>query len=126
MRAEPTSAVVSVLIVDDQVPFRQVARSLVSVVAGWDVVAEAETGEDAVRAVADLHPDVVLMDINMPGIGGIEAARQITAEHPGTTVVLLSTYAVSDLPADALTCGAASYVHKEDLTPKVLRDLLAS
>lgn len=125
MGAPPADPVIAVLIVDDQLPFRQVARTVVSVVPGWSVVAEAETGEDALAAVAEHHPNVVLMDINLPGISGIEATRRITAEHPGTKVVLLSTYAVGDLPPDALTCGAATYVHKEDLTPKVLRGLFA-
>jgi DNA-binding NarL/FixJ family response regulator len=66
---------------------------------------------------------VVLMDIDLPGISGIEATRRILAAGPGTTVVLLSAYAVDDLPADATDCGAAAYIHKEDLTPARLRSL---
>jgi two-component system, NarL family, invasion response regulator UvrY len=118
------SATVEVLIVDDQPPFRAVARTLVSLIAGWRVVAEVETGEEAVAAAAVAAPTVVLMDINLPGINGIEATRQITAAHPDVQVVLLSTYAADDLPADATDCGAAAYVRKEDLTPRRLRDLL--
>jgi two-component system invasion response regulator UvrY len=115
---------VGVLIVDDQPPFRAVARTLVSLLKGWQVIGEVATGEDAVRAVAANVPGVVLMDINLPGISGIEATRQIVAEFPQVRVVLLSTYQAADLPADALSCGAAAYVRKEDLTPKVLRELL--
>jgi two-component system, NarL family, invasion response regulator UvrY len=118
------SAMGEVLIVDDQPPFRAVARTLVSLIAGWRVVAEVETGEEAVAAAAVAAPTVVLMDINLPGINGIEATRQITAAHPDVQVVLLSTYAADDLPADATDCGAAAYVRKEDLTPRRLRDLL--
>jgi DNA-binding NarL/FixJ family response regulator len=118
------TATVEVLIVDDQPPFRDVARTLVSLLPHWQVVAEAETGEDAVAAVARHAPSVVLMDINLPGISGIEATRRIMAAHPDARVVLLSTYAVDDLPADALTCGAVAYIHKEDLTPRRLREVL--
>jgi DNA-binding NarL/FixJ family response regulator len=63
------------------------------------------------------------MDINLPGISGIEATRQIVDASPHTRVVLLSTYQRADLPVDALSCGAVAYVHKEDLTPRVLRDV---
>ena len=117
---------VGVLIVDDQSPFRSVARSLVSTIKGWRVVGEAESGEEAVLAAARARPDVVLMDINMPGISGLEATRQIVAHDPTVRVVLLSTYAVGDLPADALDCGAIAYVHKEDLSPKLLRESLVA
>jgi DNA-binding NarL/FixJ family response regulator len=115
-----TDAPVSVLIVDDQLPFRMAARSVVGVTPGFDVVGEAKSGEEALDQVAALHPQLVLMDINMDGISGIEATRRITAEYPGTKVILLSTYDADDLPADARTCGAAGYVHKEQFGPDVL------
>lgn len=115
---------VGVLIVDDQPPFRAVARTLVTLLKGWQVVGEVASGEDAVAAVATTIPGVVLMDINLPGISGIEATRQIVESFPSVRVVLLSTYQADDLPADALSCGAAAYVRKEDLTPAVLRSVL--
>jgi len=63
------------------------------------------------------------MDINLPGINGIEATRRIRAAHPDTQVILLSTYSEADLPADARECGALAYVHKEDFGPALVRDL---
>jgi DNA-binding NarL/FixJ family response regulator len=111
---------VRVLIVDDQTPFRRAARAVVTLTPGFEVVAEAETGEDAVTLVDEQHPDLVLMDINMPGIDGCEATRRITAAHPETVVLLVSTYAADDLPTNARSCGASEYVHKEDLGPDVL------
>ena len=110
----------TVLIVDDQMPFRMAARSVVGVTPGFEVVGEAKSGEEAVEQVAALHPELVLMDINMDGMSGIEATRRITADHPETRVILLSTYDAEDLPADARTCGALGYVHKEQFGPDVL------
>jgi two-component system invasion response regulator UvrY len=121
---EERDAPVGVLIVDDQAPFRSAARSLVGLLKGWRVVGEAGSGEEAVATVTATRPGVVLMDINLPGISGIEATRQIVASAPGTAVVLLSTYAEQDLPADARSCGAVAYVRKDDLTPRLLRGLL--
>ncbi len=117
-------AMVDVLIVDDQSLFRSVARTVVRLVGGWRVVGEADSGEDAVATAAAVRPGVVLMDINLPGISGIEATRKILDRAPDTTVILLSTYAADDLPADAASCGAAGYIRKDDLTPATLRDLL--
>jgi DNA-binding NarL/FixJ family response regulator len=118
MSAEP----VTVLIVDDQDPFRNVARAVVNATPGFEVVDDAATGEDAVAKADASRPDVVLMDINLPGINGMEATRQILATHPGAVVILLSTYAKSDLPSNSLDCGAVSYVHKEDFGPWVLEE----
>jgi DNA-binding NarL/FixJ family response regulator len=108
---------VAVLIVDDQAPFRAAARTVVSVTPGFEVVAEADSGEAAVAEARTAAPALVLMDINLPGINGIDATRQILAEAPDTVVILLSTYDAGDLPADAASCGAAAYVHKEDFSP---------
>jgi two-component system, NarL family, invasion response regulator UvrY len=112
---------VPVLIVDDQAPFRSVARTVVALAPGFSVVAEAESGEEALDLAGEHHPGLVLMDINLPGINGIEASRRILTADPDTTVILLSTYTQDDLPADARTCGAAAYVHKEDMSPALLR-----
>ena len=113
----------TVLIVDDQPPFRAVARTVVAVTPGFEVADEADSGELAVERARRTRPDLVLMDINLPGINGIEATRRILADLPDTLVILLSTYTRDDLPADATTCGAARYVHKEDISPDVLREV---
>ena len=111
---------VPVLIVDDQLPFRSAARAVVRATPGFEVVGEAASGEEALEQVDALAPKIVLMDINMDGISGIEATRRIMAAHPSVRVVLLSTYNEDDLPADARTCGAVAYVHKEDFDPDSL------
>jgi two-component system, NarL family, invasion response regulator UvrY len=114
---------VSVLIVDDQAPFRIAARAVVRATKGFESVGEAKSGEEALEMVDALSPQLVLMDINMDGINGIETTRRISAQHPGSVrVILLSTYDADDLPADARDCGAIAYVHKEQFGPDVLRD----
>jgi two-component system invasion response regulator UvrY len=114
---------VGVLIVDDQPPFRSAARTVVLLAPGFEVAGEAASGEESVEAAADLEAQLVLMDINLPGINGIEATRRILSRRPETVVILLSTYTEADLPADARTCGAARYIHKEDLSPAVIREV---
>ena len=116
---------VAVLIVDDQAPFRRAAAAVVRVTGGFEVVGEAGSGEEAVELSAALAPQLVLMDINMGGISGIEATRRITSASPEVIVVLLSTYQADDLPADAATSGAAAYVNKEEFGPQVLHDVWA-
>lgn len=114
---------IPVLIVDDQPPFRAVARTVVGMAPGFQVAAEADSGERAVELAAELRPSLVLMDINLGGINGIEATRQITSARAGIVVVLLSTYDADSLPAGSDSCGAATYVHKEDLSPSLLRTI---
>lgn len=114
---------VSVLIVDDQALFRRAAAAVVRVTPGFELVGEAASGEEAVELASALEPALILMDINMTGINGIEAARRITTGRPGTVVVLLSTYRREDLPSDAQTSGMAAYVNKDEFGPQVLTDV---
>jgi two-component system, NarL family, invasion response regulator UvrY len=114
---------VPVLIVDDQAPFRRAARAVLAATPGFDPVGEAESGEQALDLVESLAPALVLMDINMPGIDGIESTRRIVGDHPDTVVFLLSTYRADDLPEGAKSCGAAGYIHKEEFGSAVLREM---
>ena len=117
---------VSVMIVDDQPPFRDAARAVLARVKGFDLVAEVESGEAAVAASDELTPDLVLMDINMGALDGIEATRLITSTHPETKVILVSTYHLDDLPPAARTSGAIAYVNKDELSPRVVRGIWES
>jgi DNA-binding NarL/FixJ family response regulator len=104
---------VRVLIVDDQEPFRMAARLVVDATEGFEVVGEAETGEDSVRMARELEPDLVLMDVNLPGINGLDATRQILDGRSDSVVVLLlSTYEEEEYAPRAAECGAAAYIPK--------------
>jgi two-component system invasion response regulator UvrY len=112
-----------ILIVDDHPVTREGLRSALALSDEVVVLGEASSGEEAVEQVVKLEPDVVFMDVRMPGIGGIEATRRITEAFPDTVVFLCSTYTLDDLPAGAVTSGAAAYVNKAELGPAVLRRL---
>jgi two-component system, NarL family, invasion response regulator UvrY len=113
----------SVLVVDDQAPFRLAAKAVLGRLDEFELAGEASSGGEAIELADRLNPELVLMDINMPRMSGIEATRQILAAHPETVVILCSTYDVRDLPADAGTSGAAGYVNKERLGADLLRSL---
>jgi DNA-binding NarL/FixJ family response regulator len=109
--------IVRVLIVDDQEPFRVAARMVVDITDGFEVVGEAETGEDSVRMAEELAPDLVLMDVNLPGINGLDATRQILAGSSPVVVLLLSTYEEEEYAPRAAECGAAAYIPKSAFGP---------
>ncbi len=114
-------ATASVLIVDDQAPFRSAARMVVQLSDGFEVVGEAETGESAVQLAAELAPDLVLMDVNLPGIDGLEATRQILAASVRRPViVVLSTYEADEYAPRA--AGAAAFIPKSEFDPDSLEE----
>jgi two-component system invasion response regulator UvrY len=120
---EHAADVVQVLVVDDQAPFRDAARAVIARVPGFELVAEATSGEEAVELVDRVRPSVVLMDINMGAMDGLQATKLITTAHPETMVILVSTYTEADMPPTARVCGAAAYVNKDELSPRVIRRL---
>ena len=114
---------VRVLIVDDQEPFRAVARTVVELTDGFEVVGEAENGEDSVSSAHELDPDLVLMDVNLPGINGLEATRQILADRAGgrpVVVLVLSTYEAAEYGPQAQEAGASSFIPKSEFSPERL------
>ena len=119
-----TVRTVRVLIVDDQATFRSAARLVVELSDGFEVVGEAETGEEAVGMVAALEPDLVLMDVNLPGMDGLEATRRIVASGADARVLVLSTYSKGEYEAAATAAGAVGFVPKDDFGPDSL--LIAS
>ena len=121
--SEESGERISVMIVDDQPPFRAAAKAVVDRIAEFELIAEVASGEEAVAVTAELAPRLVLMDINMGELDGIEATRIITEANPSTKVILVSTYAIDDLPPGARTSGAMAYVNKDELSPRVVRTL---
>ncbi len=117
---------VRVLIVDDQEPFRMAARLVVDATDGFEVVGEAETGEDSVTMAGELAPDLVLMDVNLPGINGLEATRRILGAVPAPIVLLLSTYEEDEYAPRAAECGAAAYIPKAVFGPDRLESAWAA
>jgi DNA-binding NarL/FixJ family response regulator len=117
---------VRVLIVDDQEPFRLAARMVVELTDGFDVVGEAESGEESVAMAAELHPDLVLMDVNLPGINGLDATREILSDSQAVVVLLLSTYEEAEYAPRAAECGASAYIPKSAFGPDRLESAWAA
>ena len=118
---------VRVLIVDDQEPFRMAARLVVEATDGFEVAGEAESGEASVRLAKKLKPDLVLMDVNLPGINGLDATRQILDDDGDPPVVLvLSTYEEAEYAPRAAESGAAAYIPKAVFGPDRLESAWAS
>lgn len=105
-------ASIRVLVVDDHESFRRTAAAVVDAADGFLVAGCAASGEEAVDVAAALRPDLVLMDVNLPGIDGLDATRRLRALSPPPAVILLSTYEEEDFDERARDCGAIAYVAK--------------
>lgn len=110
-----------VVVADDQTVVREGIVMLLGLLPGIEVVGAAGDGEEAVRLVAEVAPDVVLMDLRMPRCDGVEATRRIRAEHPQTQVVVLTTFADDDSLFPALRAGARGYLTKDAGGDEILR-----
>ncbi|MGW1272100.1 response regulator, partial [Streptomyces sp. NPDC002491] len=115
-----------VLIVDDQTLIRDGLVTICERLPGVQVVATAGDGRQAVDAVEAHAPDVVLMDLRMPRMDGIEATRAITAQHPATRVVVLTTYSDDESISSALAAGALGYLTKDAGREDIHRALQAA
>lgn len=104
---------VRVLMADDHTMFREGIRLLLETRGGFQVVGEAATGEEAVALARSLRPDVVVMDIGMPGMNGLDATRLIQADNPGSRVLILTMHGTDEYFFSALEAGASGYVLKE-------------
>ncbi|MEU7433534.1 response regulator transcription factor [Streptomyces sioyaensis] len=114
-------AVTRVVVADDQTVVREGIVMLLGLLPGIEVIGSAADGEEAVRLVAELAPDVVLMDLRMPRCDGVEATRRICAGHPGTQVVVLTTYADDESLFPALQAGARGYLTKDADGDEIVR-----
>jgi DNA-binding NarL/FixJ family response regulator len=111
---------VGVLTVDDRVVFRDIAREVIEATAGFESLGEASCGEEALALAAELDPDLVLLDVRMPGIDGLETARRLLASQPESTVVLISSDSLEGSAA-VESCGAVAFLRKQDFGPSTLR-----
>jgi DNA-binding NarL/FixJ family response regulator len=114
---------VGVLTVDDQQIFRRVLASLIEAAPEFEQVGEASSGAEALALVADLRPDLVLLDVRMPGMDGIETARRLAGADPRPVVVLISIDELPDAEIALAAASAAVCVRKQDLSTRKLHEL---
>jgi DNA-binding NarL/FixJ family response regulator len=116
-------AIIRVMVVDDQASFRRAARVLIHATPGFELVGDADCGEEALRRADQLRPDLVLMDVYMPEMDGFEAAQRLTEAHPQCVVVLVSLEEVEGFRPAVESCGASAIIRKEDLRSSTLHEL---
>jgi DNA-binding NarL/FixJ family response regulator len=107
-------SVIRILVVDDFAPWRRFVSTIARIEPGWHVISEASDGLEAVQKAEELTPDLILLDISLPKLSGIEAARQIRKVAPNSKILFVSTYASWEIAEGALDTGATGYVVKED------------
>jgi len=113
---------IGVLVVDDQEIFRKTMRDLVAGTEGLTLLGESSSGEEALEDAGRLSPGLVIMDVRMPGIGGVQAARHLTDRHEGLLVILVSVEPGD--PSLLSESGAAVFLRKQELSPRVLREAI--
>jgi DNA-binding NarL/FixJ family response regulator len=111
---------VTILLADDFEPWRSHIRSFLQHKANWKIVFEARDGREAVQKTEELQPDVVLLDVGMPGLSGIEAAKKIRQLSPDSIIVFLSANAEEEVIAAAFEAGAVSYVLKREMATELV------
>ncbi len=103
-----------ILVADDHDIIRRGLRQLLTAHPGWEVCGEAKTGREAVNITEQTNPDIAVLDISMPDLNGLEAARQITKISPNTAVLILTVHFTDQLVRDVIACGARGYILKSD------------
>jgi DNA-binding NarL/FixJ family response regulator len=111
------------MIVDDLLSFRRVARAVIDATPGFEAVHDAASGAEALAYVEKLRPDLVLLDVRMPEMGGVEAACRLHQSHPGTVIVLISLDELPNAASAVTSCGAAAFLRKRDFGTGMLRSL---
>jgi len=114
---------IRVLTVDDQPLFHEAARALVGMTPGFEVVGQSDSGEDALELVREVNPDMVIVDVRMRGMDGIETARRLSREDASRVIVLVSSADVQPLAPEAGASGVAAVLRKHWLTPRLLHGL---
>lgn len=114
-------ATIRVMLADDHIVVRSGLRRLLEQSGGMEVVAEVESGEQAYQLFSEHKPDVLVMDLSMPGIGGLEALRRIMARHPAAHIVIFSMHENAAFASQALTAGALGYVAKSEAAEDLVR-----
>lgn len=117
---------IRILLVDDQALFREGLRTLLSLQRDFDIVGEAGNGDEAVRAVALVHPNVVLMDMRMPVMDGVAATRALREAAPAVRVIALTTFDDDEYVFEALRAGAAGYLLKDTPSEKLIEAIRAA
>jgi DNA-binding NarL/FixJ family response regulator len=112
-----------VLVVDDHAVIRRGVQGILSTYPEWDLCGEADNGQDAIRLAGELAPEVVIMDVSMPGMNGLEATRIIHDVLPETKVLLLTLHSSSEFVRSAFRAGARGYVLKSDAENELVRAL---
>jgi DNA-binding NarL/FixJ family response regulator len=118
--------IITFLIVDDSVSYRTLLRQLVQAQGNWSVVGEAADGVEAVKLALRFAPDVVLMDVTLPLMNGIEATRRIKHAAQKTHILVLSGYDEEEFRRESLLAGADYYLRKEDLDVELIKQLVAA